>query len=145
MNGSRAPNTPPTPLAFSVLALCLGSCQTARYASIEERAFAASFESSAATYEVPRRTSPAPPAQRRGPAAVLAWGSVATPAPLAATLPTEEAWRFSVAPYVWLLSVDGSATIGNQTVLVNEDFGDLLDQLSFVVEGRVEGWKGRTG
>lgn len=57
----------------------------------------------------------------------------------------DDGWRFVIAPYAWLLSADGTAEVGGTTTVVDEDFSDIFDMLSFVIEGRFEAWKGRWG
>ena len=40
-------------------------------------------------------------------------------------------WYFSIAPYAWLLALDGTIGVKGQTADVNMSFGDLLDQAQF--------------
>ena len=40
-------------------------------------------------------------------------------------------WYFSIAPYAWLLALDGTIGVKGQTADVNMSFGDLLDQAEF--------------
>lgn len=61
--------------------------------------------------------------------------------PQEATASSDEDWRFVLAPYAWLLSVDGSANIAGQDLIVDEDFGDIFDKINFVAEARFEAWK----
>ena len=91
--------------------------------------------------------------------ALDARGAVASPIPptppvprgqgAAASPSTDEApedeWRFVIAPYLWLLNVDGTAVIDGTALQIDEDTGDLLDKLNFAIEGRFEAWKGRRG
>jgi hypothetical protein len=62
-------------------------------------------------------------------------------------LPTSEddEWRFVFAPYLWGLSVDGYTNIKGNDARIDESFGDILDMLSLVLEGRFEAWKGDWG
>jgi hypothetical protein len=57
----------------------------------------------------------------------------------------EDAWRHVITPYIWTMRVDGNARIGGNDVVIDDAFHDLLDDLSFVIEGRYEGWKGKHG
>jgi hypothetical protein len=40
-------------------------------------------------------------------------------------------WYFSIAPYAWLLALDGTIGVKGQTADVNMSFGDLFDQAEF--------------
>ena len=55
----------------------------------------------------------------------------------------EEEWTFIVAPYLWALSLDGDITIRGTTQAVDVSFGDLLENLNFGANVRVEAWKGK--
>lgn len=57
----------------------------------------------------------------------------------------DEGWRVMLAPYGWLLGINGDVTVGGMEAEVDQDFGDILDSLNWVVEGRAEFWKGRWG
>lgn len=55
----------------------------------------------------------------------------------------ERTWH--ITPYVWFLSIDGTSEINGQGAIIDESFSDIWDQLNFVIEGRVETWKGKNG
>lgn len=60
-----------------------------------------------------------------------------------------EGWRFLIAPYVWLTAIQGNAEgkRGNQ-VDINVTVGDafnLIDEVKFILGGRIEIEKGRWG
>ena len=61
----------------------------------------------------------------------------------------EDGWRILIAPYIWLTAIQGSAEgkRGNK-VDINVDLGDafyLIDNIKFVIMGRIEIEKGRWG
>ncbi len=56
---------------------------------------------------------------------------------------SEDEWEFSLTPYAWLLSMDGSANVKGQDSIIDESFSDILDNLNVIVEGRFEARKGR--
>jgi len=51
-------------------------------------------------------------------------------------------WQFVVAPYVWMLSMDGDATIGGTKSDIDMPFRDILKDLNLIFEGRFEAHKG---
>ena len=54
-----------------------------------------------------------------------------------------EEWEFSLAPYyLWAVSMDGDATVKGLTTNVDASFGDIFDQLEFVITGHAEAKKG---
>ena len=57
---------------------------------------------------------------------------------------TEKAsnWEFDVTPYLWFSSIKGNVSFLDQTVPVNAEFKDLIDQLSFGVMLHGEAHKG---
>jgi hypothetical protein len=57
----------------------------------------------------------------------------------------EDEWRFVIAPYAWLLQLDGNTEVDGTVSRIDESFSDLFDQLSFMVEARFEAWKGDWG
>jgi hypothetical protein len=55
-------------------------------------------------------------------------------------------WEWVVAPYAWLTDVSTDFSINDQDVLENEvDVEDILDDLDFSLQMRVEGQRGRNG
>jgi hypothetical protein len=61
----------------------------------------------------------------------------------------EDGWRFLIAPYVWVTAIQGSAEgkRGNK-VDINVTVGDafnLIDEIKFILGGRIEIEKGRWG
>ena len=57
----------------------------------------------------------------------------------------DDEWTYVIAPYFWLLGVDGTASIGPVEADIDESFSDLLDKISYVIETRFEAWKGKWG
>ena len=51
---------------------------------------------------------------------------------------SESKWDVVVVPYAWLLSLDGDARVGPAKANINQSFSDVMESLSFAVEGRVE-------
>lgn len=58
--------------------------------------------------------------------------------------PVESGWRFRIAPYAWLTSVDGDISVGPLTAPVDISFSDTLDKLDmaymFLIEAGYERW-----
>jgi hypothetical protein len=54
-------------------------------------------------------------------------------------------WTFVVSPYLWLLAIDGDARVAGVESDIDESFNDLLDNLSWMIEGRFEAYKGKWG
>lgn len=54
----------------------------------------------------------------------------------------ESNWEFDVAPYIWFSSIKGNVGFLNQTVPVEAEFKDILDQLSFGILVHGEAQKG---
>ena len=54
----------------------------------------------------------------------------------------ESNWEFDVTPYIWFSSLKGDVSFLNQSVPVNAEFKDLLDQLSFGFLLHAEAQKG---
>lgn len=50
-----------------------------------------------------------------------------------AVAPEEQAWRFTVAPYAWLVGINGSVTAGGRSVDVNANFVDTLGKTDTLV------------
>src|SRR5437867_12062303 len=61
--------------------------------------------------------------------------------------PDPEAWRFTVTPYAWAMSVTGNATARGQTIDTNASFIDLIQKSDSLVGfmGYFEADKGRVG
>jgi len=69
-------------------------------------------------------------------AATVLAGSIcmatAAPAQEASTeLPSEDRWRFAVAPYLWMISLDGNAKVAGIKTDVDVPFKDSIKDLSF--------------
>lgn len=60
-------------------------------------------------------------------------------------LPSEDRWRFAVAPYLWMISLDGNATVGGLKADVDVPFKDALEDLSFGGMVLATARKGRFG
>jgi hypothetical protein len=54
-------------------------------------------------------------------------------------------WQITVAPYLWMLSLDGNVTVKNTKSPTSVSFGDVLDNLNFAFMGEVRVRKGRYG
>ena len=58
--------------------------------------------------------------------------------------PAESGWEFSVAPYLWAISMDGSVTVRGFEADVDASFNDLLDEMNFgfmlAYEARKDHW-----
>jgi hypothetical protein len=65
--------------------------------------------------------------------------------PVAAAEQVSEDWEFSLAPYLWALSVDGNTTVNGQQSTVDMSFSDVWDNLNFAVMLQAEARKGRIG
>jgi hypothetical protein len=57
----------------------------------------------------------------------------------------EETWEYMVAPYMWLLSLDGEVTVKGQETDVDSDFGDVWDELNIAAMMNFKARKGRWG
>jgi outer membrane protein OmpA-like peptidoglycan-associated protein len=64
---------------------------------------------------------------RTSAAAIAVTVVIATTAPCAQA--QDENWGFEVAPYLWGAGIDADVSVGNQTVTVERDFGDIVDAL----------------
>ena len=73
-------------------------------------------------------------------ALALAWA----PAPALAADPfaRSDDWSFVVAPYAWLLNVEGEAEYRRFEAEIDQGFSDILSSLDLVVEARIEARKG---
>jgi opacity protein-like surface antigen len=54
-------------------------------------------------------------------------------------------WDVELIPYVWMVDIEGDATLRGRTGSVDTDFSDIMDNLEFGFMGRVEAWKDRWG
>lgn len=54
-------------------------------------------------------------------------------------------WKFKVIPYLWMLSLDGTAAVKGQKADVDMTFGDILENLNIAVMANLEVSKGRWG
>ena len=52
-------------------------------------------------------------------------------------------WVLSFAPYMWILSLDGDGRIGGNEVDIDASFSDILDDLNWVLEGRISAYRGK--
>ena len=52
--------------------------------------------------------------------------------------PAESGWEFTVAPYLWAISMDGSVTVGGLEADVDASVNDLLDAWIQTMPGK--GW-----
>lgn len=59
--------------------------------------------------------------------------------------PVEASWDWSVIIYGWASDVGMDVRSGDQAGGVDIDFGDLLDKVDFVLQGHLEGRRGRGG
>jgi len=59
--------------------------------------------------------------------------------------PAESGWEFTVAPYLWAISMDGSVTVKGLKADVDASFNDLLDEMNFGFMLAYEVRKGRWG
>ncbi|CAN7172623.1 hypothetical protein LJR219_000274 [Phenylobacterium sp. LjRoot219] len=96
----------------------------------------------------------APPPSEPSGAAVGDAADAATAAPageVMAVPPVEpDRWRFTVAPYLWMASIKGSATfsppIGSTSSInanIDESFGDILSDLNFALMAGAEARRGK--
>lgn len=65
-----------------------------------------------------------------------------TPEPAVAPQANPDKWQFSVAPYFFLASLDGTIGAVGQRAEVNASFRDLFRNLDFAIMGQVEARKG---
>ena len=63
-------------------------------------------------------------------AAIAADVAMPTKAPITPT-PAIEAWTFSLTPYVWATSLNGSTTVKGRTADIDASFFDILDHTEF--------------
>jgi len=48
---------------------------------------------------------------------------------------TSDDWHFEITPYAWLAGIDGTVTVRNQPVSVDESFSDIFKYLKFSAAG----------
>lgn len=65
--------------------------------------------------------------------------------PLCYAASDSDAWEFMVAPYVWMVGIEGDATIRGEKTDVDISFSDILDNLDFGGMLHMEAKKGRFG
>ncbi len=59
---------------------------------------------------------------------------------------SDDEWRFSVSPYLYLpVSTTGTSTVAGGSVDLDLSLKDVLKALKFVASGRGEAWKGDFG
>ncbi|MBK7977568.1 MAG: hypothetical protein IPK07_31375 [Deltaproteobacteria bacterium] len=63
----------------------------------------------------------------------------------AAGSPTEEGWTVDVIPYLWALSMTGTAGVAGVEADLDMSFGDILNDLNIALMGAVEARNGRWG
>lgn len=56
-----------------------------------------------------------------------------------------DAWKFSITPYIWAVGLNGDMTVKGNDTEVDDDFGDILDNLDIALEAHIEIWKGNWG
>ena len=71
--------------------------------------------------------------------------SLACPSPSHAQVPSPGkdptgAW-FQITPYLWMASIQGENTIGDETIPIDVDFGDIWSALKFAFSFHFEGGK----
>ena len=78
-------------------------------------------------------------------ACCLAMAGVAQAQEISTELPPDDRWRATLAPYLWMISLDGDAAIGGIETDVDVPFKDAIQDLSFggMLLGTVR--KGRLG
>src|SRR5690348_13686785 len=57
----------------------------------------------------------------------------------------DNSWKFTIAPYLWALNMNGSVQIRNQRAPVNQTFGDVLSDLNWAGMLWLEADKGKWG
>jgi hypothetical protein len=78
-------------------------------------------------------------------AATLAAVTPAVAQQMETATPPGDRWTVSVAPYLWVASMDGNATVGGVKSDVDVPFSDLLKDLSGGLMTAVDVEKGRFG
>ena len=69
----------------------------------------------------------------------------AEPDPLPQQAGSSDDWQISVAPYLWMVNLSGTQTLGSIGVPLDIDFSDLVDRLKFAFATHFEARKGRWG
>ena len=69
----------------------------------------------------------------------------AEPDPLPQQAGTSNEWQISFTPYLWMVNLSGTQTIGTITVPLEIDFSDIVDRLKFAFMAHFEASKGRWG
>jgi hypothetical protein len=59
--------------------------------------------------------------------------------------PAESDWEFTMAPYLWAISMDGNVTVRGLEAEVDASFNDIFDELNFAVMLAYEARKGHWG
>jgi len=67
----------------------------------------------------------------------------AEPDPLPQQAATSDEWQISFTPYLWMVNITGTQTIGQITVPLEIDFSDVIDRLKFAFAFHFEASKGR--
>jgi hypothetical protein len=57
----------------------------------------------------------------------------------------DDSWKFTVAPYLWALNLNGSVQVRGQRAPVSENFGDILSDLNWAGMLWLEADKGKWG
>jgi len=68
-----------------------------------------------------------------------------TPSVTAEEKPAESAWQFTVAPYLWAISMDGNVTVKGLEADLDLSFSDIWDELNFAFMMEYEARKGNWG
>lgn len=125
------------------LAVCSGCrVRTTRTSSSVATAFPLHAPALSVPSAVEPEDAPPPAPETFGPQAAQ---EPAKKEPSPYTSASEEDWHFVIAPYGWLISLDGNATVDGTTSIIDEDFDDLFKNINFVAEGRFEAWRGSWG
>jgi hypothetical protein len=71
--------------------------------------------------------------------------AVYAPSLAAEEKPAESGWEFTVAPYLWAISMNGNVTVRGLEADVDASFNDIWDELNFAFMLAYEARKGRWG
>ena len=71
--------------------------------------------------------------------------AAAVPSLAAEEKPAESGWQFSVAPYLWAISMNGNLTVRGLEADIDASFNDLLDEMNFGFMMAYEARKGHWG
>ena len=69
----------------------------------------------------------------------------AEPDPLPQQAGSSDDWQIFLAPYLWMVNLSGTSTIGEITAPLEIEFSDLVDRLKFAFATHFEARKGRWG